>query len=81
MEIKISGHWKQKIMGWARDLIIVFAMWSIWLTDVYMAESFQQLVVRIFLIAVIAITILMREYQDYTIYHLEEELQELKNRR
>lgn len=80
MEVKISNRWKQKIMGWARDLILVFSMWCIWLTDVYMIECLQQWVVRVFLIAIIVIIILIREYQDATIYQLEQELKNIKNR-
>ena len=81
MEIRIGNHWRQKVMGWARDLLIVAAMWCIWLTDIYMPEIEQKVYVRIFLIAIICIVILTREYQDYIAYQLEKELEEIKNKK
>lgn len=80
VELKLTYQWKQKIVGWCRDLVIVFGMWIIWLTDVYMPESGQQMAVRIFAIAIIVITILIREYVDFSIISLENELQRLKQK-
>ena len=39
MNIKIDFEaLKRRIVGWLRDLIIVFAMWSIWLVRDYLLD-------------------------------------------
>lgn len=45
-----------------------------------MYESEQKYIVRGFLIAIIGIVILTKEYQDYIAWQLEERLNEIKNR-
>ena len=80
-EIHISPIWKERIIYWCRDLIIVFSMWSIWLVRVYMPSIAQTNVVTGFLITIITITILLGEYYrvvDYTVRELDNELNRLK---
>jgi len=80
-EIKVSAIWKERIIYWCRDLVIVFAMWSIWLTRVYMPNIAQRNVVTVFLAIIIAITILLGEYcrvVDYTIRELENKRDRIK---
>lgn len=80
-EINISPIWKERVIYWCRDLIIVFAMWSIWLTRVYMPDIAQRNVVTVFMAIIIAITILLGEYYrviDYTVRGLENDLERLK---
>lgn len=75
-EIKLSPIWKERIIYWCRDLMIVFGMWSIWLVRVYMPDVPQKTVVTVFIGIIIAITILLGEYYrviDYTVRELERE--------
>ena len=53
---------KRRIVGWLRDLIIVFAMWSIWLVRDYLPDLEIKNTVTGFLITILAIVILIREY-------------------
>ena len=83
MEIKLNEIWKERIIYWCRDLVIVFSMRSIWLVNVYMVDSAQKTVVTVFIGLIIAITILLGEYYrvtDYTVRGLEAELKEIKAR-
>jgi hypothetical protein len=81
-EIKISPIWKERIVYWCRDLVIVFGMWSIWLINVYMPDIAQKIAVTVFIALIIAFTIVLGEYYrvvDYTIRSLEEERDRIKN--
>lgn len=80
VELKLSNNWKRRLLGWARDLILIFGMWSIWLVRNYLAEPFIENVVTIFLVIIISLTILVREYVDYTIIALEAQLFAIKNK-
>ena len=53
---------KRRIVGWLRDLIIVFAMWSIWLVRDYLPDIETKNIVTGFLITILTIVILIREY-------------------
>lgn len=82
MEIKVKwGDVKKRIFGYARDLVLILSMWTIWLTDVYMPEGDQQILVRIYQIIIIVIIILSKEFVDYQIIAFEHELNEIKNRK
>lgn len=73
----------RRLVGWLRDLILVFSMWSIWLVRDYMPDLATKNVVTGFLIAVIVITILIREYivgLDNAIIGMELELEKIKRR-
>lgn len=72
---------KRRIVGWLRDLIIVFTMWSIWLVRDYLADVETKNIVTGFLITILVIVILIREYivaLDNTIMALELEMARLK---
>ena len=74
---------KRRIVGWLRDLIIVFSMWSIWLVRDYLADLETKNIVTGFLITILVIVILIREYivsLDNTITSLELDLARLKNK-
>jgi len=82
MEIKLrlSNNWKRRLLGWSRDLILVFAMWCIWLVREYVPDSEMTIknVITSFIVTILALTILVREYVDYTIVSLEAQLMALK---
>ena len=63
MEMKIDfDALKRRIVGWLRDLIIVFSMWSIWLVRDYLDDVEIKNIVTGFLITILVIVILIREY-------------------
>ena len=75
---------KRRIIGWLRDLIIVFTMWSIWLVRDYLADIEIKNIVTGFLITILVIVILIREYivsLDNKIMAFDLELARLKNKR
>lgn len=84
MDFKINFQsLRRRLVGWLRDLIIVFAMWSIWLVRDYMSDLETKNVVTGFLITIIVITILIREYivsLDNTIISMDLELERIKNK-
>lgn len=84
MEIKLrlSNNWKRRLLGWSRDLILVFAMWTIWLVREYVPDTEMTIknVLTSFVVTILALTILVREYVDYTIVSLEAQLMALKKR-
>ena len=53
---------KRRIVGWLRDLILVFTMWSIWLVRDYLDDLEIKNIVTGFLITILVIVILIREY-------------------
>lgn len=72
---------KRRIVGWLRDLIIVFTMWSIWLVRDYLPDLETKNIVTGFLITILVIVILIREYivsLDNTINSLELDLARMK---
>ena len=74
---------KRRIVGWLRDLIIVFAMWSIWLVRDYMPDLETKNIVTGFLVTILAIVILIREYivsLDNKIIGFELEMARIKAR-
>lgn len=84
MDFKINfDSFIRRLVGWLRDLILVFSMWSIWLVRDYVDDLEIKNVVTGFLITVIVITILIREYivsLDNTVIGYELELQKIKGR-
>ena len=84
MDLKINfDALKRRIVGWLRDLIIVFSMWSIWLVRDYMPDIETKNIVTGFLITILVIVILIREYivaLDNAITALELDLARLKNK-
>ena len=86
MEVKFKPNWegmKRRVMGWLRDMILIFGMWCIWLVNKYVLDPEIKVVITGFLIAILAITILKQEYFvsiDNKAYLLEKELLELKSR-
>lgn len=63
MDFKVNFQaLKRRIVGWLRDLIIVFIMWSIWLVRDYMDDIETKNIVTGFLITILVIVILIREY-------------------
>lgn len=81
MDLKLPEIWKERMVQWSRDLVIVFAMWCIWLVSVYMPDLGQKNVIRVFLGLIIAIIILLGEHYrsvDYAVRDLEKELIDLK---
>jgi len=84
MDLKINfDALKRRIVGWLRDLIIVFSMWSIWLVRDYMPDVETKNIVTGFLVTILVIVILIREYivaLDNTITALELDLARLKNK-
>ena len=74
---------KRRVVGWMRDLLLVFGMWCIWLVRDYVANEGIKNVVTGFLITMIAIVILIREYVvtlDQKIIGYELELERIKRR-
>ena len=74
---------KRRVVGWLRDLIIVFAMWSIWLVRDYMPDLETKNIVTGFLVTILAIVILIREYivsLDNKIIGFELEMARIKAR-
>ena len=72
---------KRRIVGWLRDLIIVFIMWSIWLVRDYLHDVEIKNIVTGFLITILVIVILIREYivsLDNTIIGFELEMARIK---
>lgn len=72
---------KRRIVGWARDMILIFGMWCIWLVNKYVLDIEIKNVITSFLITIIAITILIREYQvtvDNKLLSLEADLERQK---
>jgi hypothetical protein len=78
-EIKITQKWKNRIMRWMRYLLIVFAMWTIHLSNNYVSIPFYQWVINAFQIIIIAFTILYEEYTDAIITALDLELERIKH--
>lgn len=80
IKLRLSNNWKRRLLGWSRDLILVFAMWSVWLVREYVPDT--ELVIKNvitgFIITILTLTILVREYVDYTIVALEAQLLALK---
>ena len=73
----------RRIVGWLRDLILVFSMWSIWLVRVYLPDLETKNIVTGFLVTVIVITIIIREYivsLDNTIANMELDLERIKSK-
>lgn len=74
---------KRRIIGWLRDLIIVFTMWSIWLVRDYLTDLEIKNIVTGFLITILVIVILIREYivsLDNKIMAFDLELARLKGK-
>ena len=84
MEFKVNWEGLQRrVMGWLRDLILIFGMWCIWLVNKYVTNLEIQTVITGFLIAIISITVLKQEYFvsiDNRAYLLEQELLEMKKK-
>jgi hypothetical protein len=81
MEIKINRAWKMRVVGWLRDIILILGMWSIWLVREYMSSPFHEDVVTGFLITIIAIIVLIKEYVvnvDTKIQEFEREYNRIK---
>ena len=73
----------RRVVGWLRDLILVFSMWSIWLVRVYLPDLETKNIVTGFLVTVIVITIIIREYivsLDNTIINMELDLERIKSK-
>lgn len=80
-ELRIPEIWKERIISWLRDLIIVFGMWSIWLISVYMDYVKYKYIVMTFIGIIIGIIILLGEHYravDYKIREYEREYKRLK---
>ena len=74
---------KRRVVGWARDMILIFGMWCIWLINKYVSDKEIMVVLTAFLITIISITVLIREYQvtvDSKVVTLERELYDLKRK-
>ena len=84
MNVKVDFEaLKRRIVGWLRDLIIVFAMWSIWLVRDYMPDLETKNIVTGFLVTILVIVILIREYivsLDNKIIGFELEMARIKAR-
>ena len=84
MDFKVNfDSFVRRLVGWLRDLILVFSMWSIWLVRDYLHDIDIKNVVTSFLVTVIVITILIREYivsLDNTIIGYELEFERIKNK-
>lgn len=81
-ELKIPPIWKDRIVSWMRDLIIVFGMWSIWLISVYMEYAMYKYIVMSFIGIIIGIIILLGEHYravDYKVREYELELKRIKS--
>ena len=74
---------KRRVVGWARDMILIFGMWCIWLVNKYVLNQEIKVIITGFLITIIAITVLIREYfvsVDNKLLSLEREYDRIKNR-
>ena len=81
-DLKIPPIWKDRIVAWCRDLILIFAMWSIWLGRVYVPDIEYSNIITGFQITIIAFIILLGEHYravDYSIRDLESEYNKIKN--
>lgn len=78
MEIKISIDWKNRLLRWAHDLILIFCMWAIWLVRVYLPDIFYANIVTGFLIVIIVLTILYEEYYESMVDSLDAQLKAMK---
>jgi hypothetical protein len=80
-EIKLSLKWRNRLMRWARDLILIFGMWSIWLVRVYTPDIIHANIITGFQIAILAIVIIYEEYTDTLLTYFESELYRLKSQK
>lgn len=74
---------KRRIVGWMRDLILIFGMWCIWLVNKYVINEEIKVIITGFLITIIAITVLIREYfvsVDNKLLSLEREYDRIKRK-
>lgn len=81
MEIKINIDWKNRLLRWAHDLVLIFSMWSIWLVRVYLIDIFYANVVTGFLIVIIVLTVLYEEYYESMVDSLDAQLKVMQNRK
>ena len=85
-KMELNMDWealKRRIVGWMRDLILIFGMWCIWLVNKYVIDPEIKVIITSFLITIISITVLIREYfvtVDQKVISLERELQKIKSR-
>ena len=83
MNVEINWRvWKMRLVGWARDAILILGMWSIWLTREYTIDLAIKNVITGFQITIIVIVVLIKEYivsVDSSVIELESELNRLKN--
>ena len=80
IKMSLSNNWKRRILGWSRDLILILGMWSIWLVRDYIPDVNINIknILTAFLVSMIGLTVLIREYVDYTLFTLEAQLEILK---
>ena len=74
---------KRRVVGWLRDLILIFGMWCIWLVNKYVMDREIMAIITGFLITIICITVLIREYfvtVDQKVIAMERELYDLKKK-
>lgn len=81
MEIKINLNWKNRLLRWAHDLVLIFSMWSIWLVRVYLIDKFYANIVTGFIIVIIVLTILYEEYYESMVDSLDAQLRIMQKQR
>ena len=79
-EIRIPVKWKNRLMRWTRYLIIVFTMWTIWLTREYIVGVFYANTITVFQGIIMLFTIIYEEHTDSIVNALEIELNRIKNK-
>ena len=67
-------------MRWTRYLIIVFTMWTIWLTREYIVGVFYANTITVFQGIIMLFTIIYEEHTDSIVNALEIELNRIKNK-
>ena len=81
VELKLSYQWKERIIGWMRDLILILGMWSIWLIHDYMPDERIMIILTWFIGTMIALVVLIKEYIvsiDSKILEFDRELEKIK---
>ena len=79
-EIRIPVKWKNRLMRLTRYLIIVFTMWTIWLTREYIVGVFYANTITVFQGIIMLFTIIYEEHTDSVVNALEIELNRIKNK-
>lgn len=81
IRIVISYEWKERLLDLFKILVIVFAMWSIWLVSKYINSQFHMVVIIIFQGFIVFAVWVFGEYtrkRDDKVRELEDRLHELK---